>query len=146
MEPANGPRADQIFKAFTHKPEEFIRNEQAWLKLKVLLRGFEAEAASLTPERRDEIAQELWDIALMFEEGDLASALERLRRAQDRLDEAIQNGADPSEIEELMQEMRQALDEYMQELAEQAEREPGAMNPTVSRWKGCRCRATSCSR
>lgn len=119
---ANGPRADQIFKAVTHLPDDLIRNEKAWLKLKVLLRRFDAEAASLTPERRDEIAQELWDIALMFEEGDLASAAERLRRAQDRLDEAIRNGADPSEIEELMREYREALNEYMQELAEQAER------------------------
>jgi uncharacterized protein (TIGR02302 family) len=119
---ANGPRSDQIFKAMTHLPEDLIRNEKAWLKLKVLLRSLSAEAASLTPERRDGIAQELWDIALMFEEGDLSSAAERLRRAQDRLDEAIRNGADPSEIEELMREYREALNEYMQELAEQAER------------------------
>lgn len=133
---ANGPRASQIFRAFTNRPGDMIRNEKAWLKLKVLLRDFDAQAASLTPERRDEVAQELWDIALMFEEGDLASALERLRRAQDRLDEAIRNGADPSEIEELMQEMRQALDEYMQELAEQAEREPGADEPDRQQMEG----------
>ena len=57
-----------------------------------------------------------------MEEGDLASAQERLRRAQDRLDEAIKNGASPEEIQELMEEMRQALDNYMQELAEENER------------------------
>jgi uncharacterized protein (TIGR02302 family) len=70
------------------------------------------------------MAAELWDIALMVEEGDLADARERLRRAQDRLDEAIRNGADPAEIEELMQELRQAMNDYMRELAEEAERNP----------------------
>ena len=62
--------------------------------------------------------------ALLLEEGDLASAMERLQRAQDRLDEAIRNGADEAEIEQLMQELREALNDYMQELAEEAQRNP----------------------
>lgn len=135
----NGARANQVLKAVTHRPDELVRNEKAWLKLRVLLRAFDTEAASLTPERRDVIAQELWDIALMFEEGDLASTLERLRRAQDRLDEAIRNGADPAEIEELMQEYREAVEEYMQELAEQAERRSeGLDEPDSGQQEGMR--------
>jgi hypothetical protein len=70
------------------------------------------------------LAKALWEIAELIETGDLASALERLRRAQDRLDEAIRNGADPSEIEELMAELRAALDAYMRQLAQEAERAP----------------------
>ncbi|MFM7841660.1 MAG: DUF4175 family protein, partial [Nitrospira sp.] len=46
-------------------------------------------------------------------------ALERLRRAQDRLDEAIKNGADKSEIDRLMSDLRNALDDYMRQLAEE---------------------------
>lgn len=88
------------------------------------MRKLDAEAATLAPAARDEIAEQLWEIALMVEEGDLASALEALRRAQDRLDEAIRNGASQDEIEQLMQEMRQALDNYMRELAEEAQRNP----------------------
>ena len=79
---------------------------------------------TLTPETRDEMAEALWEIALLVEEGDLASAQERLHRAQDRLDEAIRNGADPAEIDELMQEMREALNDYMRQLAEEAQRNP----------------------
>lgn len=120
----NAPRAVQILKAVTNRPEELIRNERAYLRLRVVLRQMEAELASFSPELRDEIAAELWAIALMVEEGDLQSAFERLQRAQDRLDEAIRNGASPEEIEELMQEMRQALNEYMRELAEEAQRNP----------------------
>ncbi len=120
----NAPRAVQIMKAVTNRPEDLIRNEAAYLRLRVALRQLDAEKASLTPEARDEIADALWDIALLIEEGDLQSAKERLQRAQDRLDEAIRNGADPAEIAELMQELREAMDDYMQQLAEQAQRNP----------------------
>ncbi len=120
---ANAPRAAQILKAVTHRPEGFIRNERAYLRLRVLLRDLDTTAMEgLQPALRDELAEGLWQIALLVEEGDLASALERLRRAQDRLDEAIRNGADPSEIEELMSELRDALDEYMRQLAQESER------------------------
>ncbi len=121
---ANAARASQILKAITHTPEEFIRNERAYLRLRVVMRQLDAEKTSLTAERRDEIAAELWQIALLVEEGDLASAMQRLQRAQDRLDEAIKNGASPEEIDQLMQEMQQALSEYMRELAEEAQRNP----------------------
>ncbi|MCA3510258.1 MAG: TIGR02302 family protein [Rhodobacter sp.] len=122
---ANAVRSAQILKAVTHLPEGFIRNERAYLRLRVLLRELDAAAATgLDAARRDEMAEALWDIALLVEEGDLASALERLRRAQDRLDEAIRNGADKSEIDRLMSDLRDALDDYMRQLAEEARRNP----------------------
>jgi uncharacterized protein (TIGR02302 family) len=121
---SNTPTVVQVLKAVTNRPEGFIRNERAYLRLRVAMRRLDTEAKTISAASRDEIADELWEIALLVEEGDLASALERLRRAQDRLDEAIRNGADPSEVEQLMDEMRQALNEYMKQLAEEAERNP----------------------
>lgn len=121
---ANAPLVSQILKAVTWKPEGFIRNERAYLRLRVVMRDLEESAANLTAEKRDTMAEELWQIALLVEEGDLASKLEALRRAQDRLDEAIKNGASPEEIDKLMQEMQQALNDYMEQLAEEAERNP----------------------
>jgi uncharacterized protein (TIGR02302 family) len=121
----NAPRAVDILQAVTHRPEGFIRHDRAFLYLRVLIRELEAMEASLSVEERDRIAEDLWNIALMVEEGNLQSAFERLQRAQDRLDEAIRNGASPEEIERLMQEMQQALNEYMRELAEEAQRNPG---------------------
>lgn len=119
------PRAVEILKAVAHAPEGFIRHDRAFLRLRVLTRALDAKAASLSLEERDAIAEQLWTIALMVEEGNLRSALERLQRAQDRLQEAIENGASPEEIDQLMREMQQALDEYMRELAEEAQRNPG---------------------
>lgn len=121
----NAPRASQILKAVTNKPEGFIRHDRAFLRLRVLMRTLDAQKAALTTEQRDALAEELWQISLMVEEGNLNSALERLQRAQDRLDEAIKNGASPEEIEQLMREMQQALNEYTRELAEEAQRNPG---------------------
>lgn len=117
----NAPRSAQVLRAVTHLPENFVRNERAFLRLRVAIRQMEGD---LTPEARDTLADELWDIALLLEQGDLASALERLKRAQDRLDEAMKNGASESEIAELMQELRDALDNYMRQLAEESERDP----------------------
>ncbi|GHC52661.1 DUF4175 domain-containing protein [Neogemmobacter tilapiae] len=135
---ANGPRAMQILRAVTYKPETLIRNDKAALRLRVFLRKLDAVKSDMTPEKRDELAAELWEIALMVEEGDLQSALERLQRAQDRLDEAIKRGADQSEIDELMRELDQAMKEYMQELANkprdpsEMQQSPGQQGNTVT--------------
>ena len=115
----NAPRVVQVLKAVTHQPEGFFRNEKAYLRLRVLITQLDARSATLDPATRDEMTEELWQISLMVEEGDLASALERLKRAQDRVDEAIRNGASPAEIEALMQEMQDALNDYMRQQAEQ---------------------------
>lgn len=120
----NAPRAVELLKAVTNRPEGFIRHERAFLHLRVLMRKMEATAANLTVEDRDKTAEELWKIALMVEEGNLQDAFERLQRAQDRLDEAIKNGASPEEIDQLMKEMQQALNDYMRELAEESQRNP----------------------
>lgn len=121
---SNAPTVVQVLKAVTNRPDGFIRNQRAYLRLRVALNRLDTEAKTLTVDSRDALADELWEIALLVEEGDLASALERLRRAQDRLDQAIRNGADPSEVEQLMDEMRQALNDYMKQLAEEAQRNP----------------------
>jgi uncharacterized protein (TIGR02302 family) len=121
----NAPRAVDLLKAVTNRPEGFIRHDRAFLRLRVMMRTLEAKEAALSTEDRDKIAEELWKIAFMVEEGNLQDAFERLQRAQDRLDEAIKNGASPEEIDQLMKEMQQALNDYMRELAEEAQRNPG---------------------
>ena len=124
---SNAPRVVQVFKAVTNRPEDLIRNQRAYLRLRVLIRELDAKAAGLTLADRDAMVAELWAIALLIEEGDLTSAQERLKRAQDRLDSAIKRGASPEEIQDLMDEMRQAMDNYLKELAE-SQGEQGQQN------------------
>ena len=116
----NGARVAMVLRAVTHRPEGFVRNNGAYLMLRVAIRRLEAGVAfDLTPELQNEIADALWDIALVFEDGSLSDAKERLRRAQERLAEAMKNGASDEEIAELMQELRDATKDYMRQLAEQ---------------------------
>ena len=121
---SNAPRVVQVLKAVTYQPEGVIRNQKAYLRLRVLIAELDRNATTLTPELRDSLAEELWQISLMIEDGDLASALERLKRAQDRVDQAIKNGASPAEIDALMQEMQQALNDYMRQQAQQNGKDP----------------------
>jgi uncharacterized protein (TIGR02302 family) len=131
---ANAPRVAQVLKAISHKPEGLFRTDAAYLRLRALITRLDASAATLTTEARDEMAEDLWAIALMVEEGDLASALDRLRRAQDRVEQAIRNGASPDEIDDLMQEMQDALNDYLRQQAQQdgegqdADTPPSAQN------------------
>ena len=47
----------------------------------------------------------------------LEDALERMRRAQERLSQAMKNGASPEEIAELMRELKRANEDYMRQLS-----------------------------
>ncbi|MCF6231944.1 MAG: TIGR02302 family protein [Rhodobacteraceae bacterium] len=118
----NGPRVAQILRAISHRPEDVFRKETAYLRLRVLLRRLETFTRfELKPNQQEEIAEALWDLAILLEEGDIGDALERLRRAQERLSEAMKNGASDEEIAELMQELRDASREYMRQMARLAQ-------------------------
>jgi hypothetical protein len=53
----------------------------------------------------------------------LSEALERLRRAQERLSQAMRDGATPEEIAKLMQELREATRDYIRQRAEQQDQD-----------------------
>ncbi len=113
----NATRVSQLLRAVSHLPEGFFRSETAYLRLRVTLRRLEMfNDYGLKPEQQEEIAQALWDLAVLIEDGTLADALERMRRAQERLTEAMQNGASDEEIADLMQELREATQDYLRQL------------------------------
>jgi len=122
----NAARSAQLMRAMLHLSEDAFRVDAAPARMRAAVDLIEArlDAGTFTPEARDELAAELWELALLLEEGELANARDRLRRAQERLDEAMRNGADPGEIAELMDELRQATRDYMEMLAEQAQDSP----------------------
>ncbi|NRB20848.1 MAG: TIGR02302 family protein [Rhodobacteraceae bacterium] len=119
---SNAPRVAQIMRTLTDHPEGQFRSPSAYLRMRMILRRLEAYAAAgLSPEHQDEIVTALWDLALILEDGDVGDALERLRRARERLSQAMRDGASDQEIAELMQELRQATENYMRQLQRQAE-------------------------
>jgi uncharacterized protein (TIGR02302 family) len=66
----------------------------------------------------------LWTIALAIEDGDMSLAAEALRNAQDALRDALERGAPDEEIARLTQELRDALQKFLQAMAEEARRNP----------------------
>ena len=67
------------------------------------------------------VVDQLWHIALRIEDGNLSDAERRLKDAQDKLSKAIDDGASEEEIEKLMKELRQAMNDYIEQLAKQNE-------------------------
>jgi uncharacterized protein (TIGR02302 family) len=120
----NAIRISQVLRAISYRPDEVFRSETAYLRLRVIMRRIEALGQyGMQPEQQAEIAQALWDLAIVLEEGDLSDALERLRRAQERLAEAMKNGASDQEIAELMQELRDASENYLRRLSQMAQQD-----------------------
>ncbi|MEZ5675252.1 TIGR02302 family protein [Thalassovita litoralis] len=121
----NAPRIAQVLRAISWQPEEQLFPDEAnYLQLRVILRRIESYAASgMTDEQRDEVAAALWELAIQIEEGDLDDAMDRMKRAQDRLSEAMKNGASEQEIARLMQELRDATQDYLRQLSRQAQRD-----------------------
>jgi uncharacterized protein (TIGR02302 family) len=70
------------------------------------------------------VEQLMWDTALRIEDGRMSLAERDLRNLQQQLQDALAKGAPDAEIERLMQELRQALDRYLQALAQELQRHP----------------------
>jgi uncharacterized protein (TIGR02302 family) len=66
----------------------------------------------------------LWTIALGLEDQGTSLAAEQLRAAQDALREALERNASDDEIAKLTDQLRQAMQKFLQALAEQAQRNP----------------------
>lgn len=117
----NAGRSAEILRAVTWQPDGFVD-----AALYDELRGAVSllEAGSLATEARDRLAEALWQAAVQLEDGGLADALERMKQAQERLSEAIRQGASPDEIQRLMDELKAATDDYTQMLAEQGQADP----------------------
>lgn len=129
---ANGRRVTQVLRAITYKPEPgLFRKNSHYLKLRVILKRLEKQVQndSLSDATRDELTTALWELAVQLEDGDIGDALERMRQAQERLGEAMKNGASEEEIAELMQELRDATRDYLRQKTQQAQRENNIDQP-----------------
>ena len=95
--------------------------------------GFHNIANRLTRARKDAdllgVADLMWEMALRIEDGGLSDAERDLRAAQQELRDALNRGAPQDEISKLMDQMRAALDKFLNELAQQAQREGRDQEP-----------------
>jgi uncharacterized protein (TIGR02302 family) len=109
----------QALQALTVAPERFIQDKVVYLGLR---------SAYWRLKIRDDrqgltsVVDQLWEIALRIEDGDLSDAERALRMAQERLMKALEEGASDDEINRLVQELRTSLGRFLNALAEQARR------------------------
>lgn len=69
------------------------------------------------PQAITEAAELLWQAALKFENGNLTLAEQALRDAEQKLMVALNNGASDDEIKQLVEELKQAMSEFLKELS-----------------------------
>ncbi len=65
------------------------------------------------------IAPLLWQMALQIEASNQTPAQQKIAQAREALKQALEQGAPPEQIQQLTQELREAVGERLQELAEQ---------------------------
>jgi uncharacterized protein (TIGR02302 family) len=114
-------RVLDLMEAISLRPEETIPNPVHWLAVSSV-------QSRLKQARSDDdlrgVVDYLWQIALAVEDGDLTDAERRLRQAQEALKNALENNASDEEIEKLMDELRAAMQDFLREFAERAQRDP----------------------
>ena len=71
-----------------------------------------------------EVVARLWSMATQIEDGNVSDAELALRQAQDALRDALERGASDEEIKRLTEQLRAALDKFLQALAEEIRKHP----------------------
>ena len=81
----------------------------------------------------EEAVDLLWQTALAIEEGDLSDARAELEAARKALERALAEGATPEQLQELMKNLRGAMDRYMQSMKREAEKRQAQGQPNKNR-------------
>jgi uncharacterized protein (TIGR02302 family) len=113
-------RVVRALEALLLAPEKFTPEPAVYL-------GLRTAATRLKLAKSDDdlrsVVDYLWEIAVLIEDGTLSDVERDLRAAQDALRQALERGAGDEEIKRLTDQLRQALDRFMQALAEQLRRD-----------------------
>lgn len=125
-DPGSSSKVALALKALMIVPEKLISDSVVFLGMTTARYRLERtpDAAAMR-----EVVDLLWDLALRIEDGDLSLAERELRAAQEALKRALAEGAPREEINRLMNELRQAMDRFMQAMAEQMRRNAQGQQP-----------------
>ena len=102
--------------ALAAEPERFTPETGIYLGLRAI---FWSLSQAKNDDQLRDVVQRLWAMATQLEDGNVSDAEARLRQAQEALRQALERGASDEEIKKLMEELRAALDKFLQALAEE---------------------------
>ncbi|WP_019903114.1 TIGR02302 family protein [Methylobacterium sp. 77] len=114
-------RVQTALDALMIAPDQFTPQTSIFLGLRTASRRLKAARSD---EALIEVADLLWEMALKIEDGDLSDAEKNLRTAQDKLKDAIDRNAPDDEIKKLTEDLKQALDKFMKQMAERQQKQP----------------------
>jgi uncharacterized protein (TIGR02302 family) len=114
----NRPMVVKGIDALTLEPEGFITDTSVYLGLRAIYHRLDREG---TREALKESVDELWQIALQVEDGNLSQAERALKDAQDRLSDALKKG-DDKEIQDALAELKKRLSDYLNQMQKNAEK------------------------
>src|SRR5580698_2594036 len=102
--------------ALTLAPDQFGTSAGVYLGLRGI---FWSLVRAKNDDQLRDVAQRMWSMAVQLEDGDVSDAQAQLRNAEEALRQALERGASDSELKELMDQLRAAMDRYMQAMMEQ---------------------------
>jgi uncharacterized protein (TIGR02302 family) len=115
------PLVLEALDALTIAPEHFTPEAGIYLGLRSIY--YDLNRAKTDDAMREVVAR-MWDMALQIEDGNVSQAEQALRQAQDALRQALERGASDEEIKKLMDQLRAAMDKFMQALMEEMRKNP----------------------
>ncbi|HXW29198.1 MAG TPA: TIGR02302 family protein [Xanthobacteraceae bacterium] len=115
------PHVLAALDALSIAPERFTPQANIYLGLRAI--RWQLDQAAGDNDLREVVAR-LWSMAVGLEDGDVSESEQALRAAQDALRQALERGANDQEIKRLTDELRAALDKFLQALAEQQRNNP----------------------
>jgi len=119
-DPRYVPLVKRALEALTLEPEGFIDSTSVYLGMRAAIRGLERDTSRAGLKS---VTDGMWELALRIEDGDLSDAEKALKDAQDKLADALEKGAPDSEIDQLMQNLREALSKFVEQLTKNAQNE-----------------------
>ncbi|MFP6731307.1 MAG: TIGR02302 family protein [Alphaproteobacteria bacterium] len=122
LDPTQRNQVSNTLDDISRRPEHFFEDLNVFLGLRVArLRLLYDISDAIVGEVQDM----LWDIALVIEDGPIALSEQALRDAERALSEALASNASDAEIDRLVDQMLEALDNYLNDLMEQAANRSG---------------------
>ncbi len=118
-------RVADAIDALTIAPEKTIDNIGNYLALRTAYFGI---VRAHSDDDLRAMVDYLWTVALGIEDGDLSLVAQSLRDAQEALRKALENNASDEEIKRLTENLRRAMQEFLQALAREAQRNPQTAN------------------
>ncbi len=128
IHPKDRDVVSETLSDLSQRPAFFDDDKVVFLGLRIAaMRLQRGDAKTAIPS----VQQLLWDLALRLEDGHATMAQRDLRDLMQALQDAINRNAPDSEIERLTKELKDAIDRYLQALAQNLQRQNGEDAPPI---------------